>query len=108
MFRCVARVTALAMVSALVFVAAAQAQVQPYGTNDFCCFRNVLPPGTNGFDDATQLAQLRQLFRYQLTQRSDIPFSTISQRHAHIEPQTMVEAAVGAKKLAWRKRDTNR
>ena len=57
MFRCVARVTALAMVSALVFVAAAQAQVQPYGTNDFCCFRNVLPPGTNGFDDATQLAQ---------------------------------------------------
>jgi hypothetical protein len=53
-------------------------------------------------------AQLRQLFRYQLTQRSDIPFSTISQWHAHIEPQTMIEAAVGAKKLAWRKSNTSR
>ena len=31
--------------------------VQPYGTNDYRGFRNILPPGTNGFDNATQLAQ---------------------------------------------------
>ena len=35
--------------------AAAGAQVQAYGTNDFGGFRNVLPPGTNGLDNVTQL-----------------------------------------------------
>jgi hypothetical protein len=30
--------------------------VQPCGQNDFGGFRNVLPPGTNGFDNAAQLA----------------------------------------------------
>jgi acyl-homoserine lactone acylase PvdQ len=29
---------------------------QPYGTNDYGGFRDVLPPGTNGFDNAVQLA----------------------------------------------------
>jgi hypothetical protein len=29
--------------------------VQPYGTNDYRGFRNVLPPGTNGFDNVAQL-----------------------------------------------------
>ena len=57
MFRCVARATASAMLLMVLFVSAAQAQVQPYGTNDYGGFRNILPPGTNGFDDATQLAQ---------------------------------------------------
>ena len=33
----------------------ASAAVQPYGTNDFGGFRNVLPPGTNGLVDAAQL-----------------------------------------------------
>ncbi len=56
MFRCVARVTACAMLLVLVCVAAAQGQVEPYGTNDYGGFRNILPPGTNGFDDAAQLA----------------------------------------------------
>ncbi len=32
----------------------AAAQVQPYGTNDFGGFSNVLPPGTNGFDNLQQ------------------------------------------------------
>ena len=36
---------------------AASAHVQPYGTNDFGDFRNVLPPGTNGFDNLAQLLQ---------------------------------------------------
>ncbi len=31
--------------------------VQPYGTNDYRGFRNILPPGANGFDNALQLAQ---------------------------------------------------
>ena len=64
MFRCVARLAAAAMFVALLGVSvallgvsAAQAQVQPYGTNDYGGFRNILPPGTNGFDDAAQLAQ---------------------------------------------------
>jgi acyl-homoserine lactone acylase PvdQ len=30
---------------------------QPYGTNDYGGFRDVLPPGTNGFDNAVQLGQ---------------------------------------------------
>src|SRR6201992_3116233 len=57
MFRCVARVAAAAVCAALVSVPAAQAQVQPYGTSDYGGFRNILPPGTNGFDNAAQLAQ---------------------------------------------------
>src|SRR6201995_1020760 len=57
MFRCVVRGVASAACVALVCVPAAQAQVQPYGTNDFGGFRNILPPGTSGFDDAAQLAQ---------------------------------------------------
>ena len=36
--------------------AAAAAQVQPYGTNDAGGFRNVLPPGQAGVDNAAELA----------------------------------------------------
>jgi acyl-homoserine lactone acylase PvdQ len=57
MFRCIARVAASAACAALVCAPAAHAQVQPYGTSDYGGFRNILPPGTNGFDDAAQLAQ---------------------------------------------------
>src|ERR1700761_5212802 len=57
MFRCFARIAASVVCTALLCVPAAHAQVQPYGTNDFGGFRNILPPGTNGFDDASQLAQ---------------------------------------------------
>jgi acyl-homoserine lactone acylase PvdQ len=32
------------------------ATIPPYGTNDHGGFRNVLPPGTNGFDNLAQLA----------------------------------------------------
>ncbi|HET8976763.1 MAG TPA: penicillin acylase family protein [Solirubrobacteraceae bacterium] len=58
MFRCVAKVTSIAGVVALLCVpAAAQAQVQPYGYDNYGTFRNILPPGENGFDNAIQLAQ---------------------------------------------------
>jgi acyl-homoserine lactone acylase PvdQ len=57
MFRCVAKWFVLGAFAALLSAPLAQAQVQPYGTNDFGGFRNILPPGTNGFDDAAQLAQ---------------------------------------------------
>jgi acyl-homoserine lactone acylase PvdQ len=33
----------------------ARGQVEPYGTNDYGGFRNVLPPGTNGFANLSQL-----------------------------------------------------
>ena len=44
----------VALVCALLAAVPAAAQVQPYGTNDYGGFRNVLPPGTNGFDDLAQ------------------------------------------------------
>ena len=43
------------LVAALIAAAPAGAQIQPYGTNDAGGFRNVLPPGTNGLDNALQL-----------------------------------------------------
>ena len=50
-------VAAAAVLLALSFAATAAAQVTLYGTGDYCCFRNILPPGTNGFDDLAQLGQ---------------------------------------------------
>ncbi len=45
-----------AMVLCSAATAAAEVPVQPYGTNDAGGFRNVLPPGENGLDNAAQLA----------------------------------------------------
>jgi acyl-homoserine lactone acylase PvdQ len=39
--------------------ARAEAPVQPYGTNDAGGFRNVLPAGENGLDNASQLAEFQ-------------------------------------------------
>src|ERR1700730_2506499 len=39
--------------------AAAEASVQPYGSNDAGGFRNVLPAGENGLGNATQLAEFQ-------------------------------------------------
>ena len=44
--------------------AVASAQVQPYGTNDYGYFNNVLPPGENGFDNALQLGQFEAAKTY--------------------------------------------
>jgi acyl-homoserine lactone acylase PvdQ len=59
MDRCVARLGSLLAAAALFALAGAPpagAQVQPHGTNDYGGFRNILPPGTNGFDNLGQLA----------------------------------------------------
>ena len=55
--RIAAGVAASLVVAALAYAPVAGAQVQPYGTDDYCCFRDILPPGTNGFDDLGQLVQ---------------------------------------------------
>ena len=48
---------AASVLIALAIAPAASGQVEPYGTNDSGGFRNILPPGTNGFDDLAQLLQ---------------------------------------------------
>src|SRR5437588_11680669 len=45
------------LISAFAASARAEAPVQPYGTNDAGGFRNVLPAGENGLDNAAQLAE---------------------------------------------------
>ena len=40
---------------------AALGQVQPYGTDNYGTFYNILPPGTNGLDNAVQLAEFKAL-----------------------------------------------
>ena len=45
-----------AIVASTAAPAVASAQVQPYGTNNYGTFYNVLPPGTNGLDNSVQLA----------------------------------------------------
>jgi hypothetical protein len=55
---------AIALAAAIMmfaFAASAQAEapVQPYGTNDAGGFRNVLPAGENGLDNAAQLAEFQ-------------------------------------------------
>jgi acyl-homoserine lactone acylase PvdQ len=44
--------------------AVAQAPVQPYATNDAGGFRNVLPSGENGLDNAQQLAEFQLTKKY--------------------------------------------
>jgi acyl-homoserine lactone acylase PvdQ len=58
MFRCVRRIAVCAACLALLSIpASAQAQVEPYGYDDYGGFNNILPPGTSGFDNAIQLAE---------------------------------------------------
>src|SRR5690349_8291418 len=55
--RVVAALGTAAIALALAPAPAATAAVQPFGTNDAGGFRNVLPPGEQGTDNALQLAQ---------------------------------------------------
>ena len=55
--RYVAAVAACAVCLALPAAAGAAVTPEPYGTNDVGGFRNVLPAGENGLDNATQLAE---------------------------------------------------
>jgi acyl-homoserine lactone acylase PvdQ len=56
MVRADMRIAALALAVLSLAAPAALADVQPYGTNDAGGFRNVLPPGEAGTDNALQLA----------------------------------------------------
>ena len=49
-------IAVLALVALCVGAAPAAAQVQPYRTNDFGGFRDVLPPGTNGRSNLVELS----------------------------------------------------
>src|SRR4051795_7311260 len=51
------RVAAIVVAAVLLAATTAYAEPQPYGTNDAGGFRNVLPPGEAGTDNALQLAQ---------------------------------------------------
>jgi acyl-homoserine lactone acylase PvdQ len=55
----VASVCALTLLAAVATTAFGAAPVQPYGTNDAGGFRNVLPSGENGLDNAQQLAEFQ-------------------------------------------------
>ncbi|MEA2198607.1 MAG: hypothetical protein QOJ25_2658 [Solirubrobacteraceae bacterium] len=59
--RCVATVAALIAAALLAAPGIAGAQVEPYGTDNYGTFYNVLPPGTNGLDNAVQLAAYEAL-----------------------------------------------
>jgi acyl-homoserine lactone acylase PvdQ len=56
MVRAAMKKIALTVFAVLALAAPAFADVQPYGTNDAGGFRNVLPPGAAGTDNALQLA----------------------------------------------------
>jgi acyl-homoserine lactone acylase PvdQ len=51
--------SAVVVAACLSIPATAGAEVQAYGTNDAGGFRNVLPAGENGLDNATQLAEFQ-------------------------------------------------
>jgi acyl-homoserine lactone acylase PvdQ len=71
-------------------VAAAQAPVQPYGTNDAGGFRNVLPAGENGLDNAAQLAEFQATgtypphFKDQLPLYAGLPYASPTLTHEQI------------------------
>ncbi|MCW3069908.1 MAG: Penicillin amidase [Solirubrobacterales bacterium] len=70
--------------------AAAEAPVQPYGTNDAGGFRNVLPAGENGLDNAAQLAEFQlngtypPHFKDQLPLYAGLPYASPTLTHEQI------------------------
>jgi acyl-homoserine lactone acylase PvdQ len=54
--RRLAALTALALLTLLLAASAAVGAADPYQQGDYKGFRNILPPGENGFDNAAQLA----------------------------------------------------
>ncbi|MDQ2895665.1 MAG: penicillin acylase family protein, partial [Actinomycetota bacterium] len=59
MIRWIGWLTTVTAAIVLAVAPAASAQVQPYGTNDYGGFRNVLAPGTNGLDTLVQLGAFK-------------------------------------------------
>ena len=64
MFRCIGRLAAVPVVGPLALAPSAAAQVEPYGFNDYGGFRNILPPGQNGFDTLAQAAEFKAAGTY--------------------------------------------
>ena len=54
----------LAILASLAAAASSPAAPQPYGTNDAGGFRNVLPPGADGIDNALELAAFQATGAY--------------------------------------------
>ncbi|HEY4427765.1 MAG TPA: penicillin acylase family protein [Solirubrobacteraceae bacterium] len=85
----------LALVAGILFAAApaaaqGAAPVQPYGTNDAGGFRNVLPAGENGLDNAAQLAEFQANGTYpphftdQLPLYAGLPYASPTLTHEQI------------------------
>src|ERR671935_2153400 len=87
------RVLVAALSAALLFIApaAAQADIQPYGTNDAGGFHDVLPPGTNGLANGLQLAAFLTIGARpahnddQLAMYRDLMYATPGLTAAHLE-----------------------
>lgn len=72
--RAIASAIALAAVcGVLASSAAAEVPIQPFGTNDAGGFRNVLPSGENGLDNATQLAEFQANGTYPPHYKDQLP-----------------------------------
>jgi acyl-homoserine lactone acylase PvdQ len=88
--------------AALPSAAAAEAPVQPYGTNDAGGFRNVLPSGENGFDNTTQLAEFELTGTYpphfadQLPLYAKLLYASPTLTHAQI-PEYFKDATFGVR-----------
>ena len=72
------------------FITRAAAQVQPYGTNDFGGFRNILPPGENGLDNAADFTRFQAdgtyppHFNDQLKLYTDLLYASPRLKHAQL------------------------
>jgi acyl-homoserine lactone acylase PvdQ len=76
-----------AVACTLASVTAAGAQVQPYGTHDYGGFRNILPPGTNGFDNVAQLAQFETAHVYPPHSNDQLQmYSSLTTAAPYIQP----------------------
>src|SRR5207253_5197831 len=94
---------ALALRAAIPAGASAEVPVQAYGTNDAGGFRNVLPAGENGLDNATQLAQFEfngtypPHFADQLPLYANLLYASPTLTHEQI-PSYFKDATFGVKK----------
>src|SRR5438309_8689712 len=94
--------SAAAVAACLAIPSAAGAEVQPYGTNDAGGFRNVLPAGENGRDNATQLGEFELTGAYpphfadQLPLYANLLYASPSLTHAQI-PEYFKDATFGVK-----------
>src|SRR3984893_6709481 len=97
-----AAIPALPAIPAISASAAAAAPVKPYGTNDAGGFRNVLPAGENGLDNAAQLAEFQlngtfpPHFADQLPLYADLLYASPTLTRAQI-PNYFKDATFGVK-----------